>query len=162
MDSGATNMDIESQLRSQSHLIPEGQLRLFGCDCCQRLLSLFNDSILHELILFGQTRSIRQVDANEINLLRSKSDHVYNSIYPGFGDPSAMVLAISAGGEVAFTDSPLGAAINASAFAAEAVAKDAALQASDKDYDSIFELAYASERGHQAELLLKYVPDGKV
>lgn len=152
-------MDIESQLRSLSQLVPEGQLRSFGCDCCQRLLSLCNDSMLHELLLFGQARSIRPVDTDEINALRSKSTHVYDSLYPGYGDPSVPVLAISAGGEVAFTDSSLSAAINSSEFAAEAVAKNAALQASDKDYDSVFESAYSSERTHQADLLVKYTPD---
>src|SRR4051812_48199679 len=110
-------MDIESRLRTAAQLVPGGHLRTFGCKCCERLLPLFSESVLQELLSLGQTRSVREVDANDIRELRLKSMKVFESLYPGYGDPSSASLAISAVGELAFTDSSLVAAINSAELA---------------------------------------------
>jgi hypothetical protein len=154
-------MDIESQLESLSQFVPEGQLRSFGCECCQRSLPLCEDPILRELISFGQTRSARQVDIREINALRSRAVPIYDSLYPGYGSPSAPVLAMAACGEVAFTDSALKAAINAAGFAAAAIATNAAVQVPDGNYDAVFQATCASECAQQEKLLMKYVPKAR-
>lgn len=154
-------MDFEKQLRSVLERLSGEQPRSFGCDCCERIRSSFREPILEELISLGRLRIVRKIELNEFNLLRTKSSAVYDSVYPGYGDPSAFALAVSACGEVAFTDSPLDAAMNSSEFAAEAVAKKATLGARGSDYDSVYEAAYSSERLHQTSLLCRYVADSE-
>jgi len=93
----------------------------------------FDEAIHRELIAMGRARCRNQIDAREIDALRAKSSLIYDSLYPGHGPPSATTFALSAAGEVAFTDSALEAAVSASEFAAAAIAENAALRASEED-----------------------------
>jgi hypothetical protein len=149
-------IDLESMLRLLSESDPEGQLRVFGCECCDRVSKLCAEPLFTELVEFGRSRSIEPIDAKKMKRLQEQSVALYESLYPGFGTPSGQALAFNAAGEVAFTASSLQAAINASTFAAEAVAANAAQAVGANDYDAVYESAYSSERVVQAVLLRKY------
>ena len=151
-------MKLESRLRAIAASVLEGQLRAFGCACCRRLLPFFDVPILQEVIVFGESRSAGKFDVNDLIEIRDKSDIVYRSLYPGYDDPSADTLALCAAGEVAFTDSSLSAAINASEFAARALAKLPANLVPDEDYDTVYEPEFAKESANQLELLKQLIP----
>lgn len=146
-------MDIDTTLRELAQATPEGKLRLFACECCRRLIPTFRDVDLEDLIQFGEGRGSNKADQESLTALRNRFGLIYDSLYPGYGDPSPKALALSAAGEVAFTDSTLNAAINALEFSAEAIGKIAANEASDTEYDSAFDKAYALEREAQAGML---------
>ncbi|PQO28983.1 hypothetical protein [Blastopirellula marina] len=147
-------MNVNTLLSDIARTAPESELRQFACACCRRLLPMFPDLDLEELLLFGGSRGSGEPSREQAARLRSRFGEIYDSLYPGYGDPSAKVLALSAVGEAAFTDSPLNAAINALEFCADAIAK-AAAEPSAK-YDDDYEAAYATERGVQAEMLQRY------
>ena len=146
-------MDIESTLRELAQGTPEGKLRLFACECCRRLIPPFRDVELEELIQFGEGRGSGKADQESLTALRGRFGLIYDSLYPGDRDPSSEALALSAAGEVAFTDLALNAAINALEFSAEAIGNKAANEASEVDYDSAYDNAYALEREAQAGVL---------
>lgn len=146
-------MDIDTTLRELAQAAPEEKLRLFACECCRRLIPTFPDLDLEDLIRLGEGRGSGNTDQKSLTALGNRYDLIYDSLYPGYGDPSPKVLALSAAGEVAFTDSTLNAAINALEFSAEAIGKKAANEASDTEYDSAYDNAYALERETQAGML---------
>jgi hypothetical protein len=148
--------NIEASLRSLAKSVPEEQLRAIACDICLYSLSHFTDPIINELLAAGRARSIGNMHAAQVAALRERSERVCNSLYPGYGDPSELALAVGTAGELAFTDSGLLAAINSTEFVAEAAGKLAASTASDGDYDAIYESAYSSERARQFEYLKCY------
>jgi hypothetical protein len=150
--------EFESRLETLSKLVPEGQLRLFGCECCKRLLTYWRNPILLELIALGEARSVREVAQDEIDKLCNRSTKSYDNSFNDFDDPSAETFAIGACGEVAFTKADLTAAIGAADFAAEAIAQRAAekvhdINAPDSEYDKTFRAEFADERMHQERLL---------
>ncbi len=149
-------MDINPSLSKLADSTPEGRIRLFACDCCSRLIPVFPDLDLEKLILFGQNRSSGKTDQDSLLSLRNHFGKIYNSLYPGYGDPSPKTLALSSAGEVAFTDSSLDAAINALEFSADAIAKKAAYNATDTEYDRVYDDAYALERGAQSGMLHRF------
>lgn len=146
-------MDIDTTLRELAHSTTEKKLRLFACECCRRLILEFPDLDLEDLVKFGENRGESKSDQESLTALRSRFSRIYDSLYPGYGDPSPKALALSAAGEVAFTDSSLDSAINALEFSAEAIGKKAANEAPDPEYDSMYETAYAHEREAQARIL---------
>lgn len=150
-------MDIGSQLQSISNMLSDRQLRSFGCECCQRVRQVFDDPIVGELIAFGQLRSAREATDAEIKHLCDRSTAIYDSIFPDDGVPNAIVCALAAAGEVAFTESSLTAAIKAAEFAAAAIARSFAEKAPDGKYDSTFNQHYSKEEHHQKSILQKYM-----
>jgi hypothetical protein len=151
-------MDIDTTIRELAQVTPEGKLRLFACECCRRLIPSFPAVDLEDLIQFGEGRGSSKVDQESFTALRNRFGLIYDSLYPGYGDPSPEALALSAAGEVAFTDSTLSAAINALEFSAEAIGKKAANNASDTEYDSAYDIAYSLEREAQAGMLGRSFP----
>ena len=150
---------MEFQLRSLFALGQRKQLRSFACECCERLLAIWDDPALRGLISLARERIYRDVTQEELNAWLLRFDPVYDSYYPGYGDPSMPALCLAAAGEAIFTASPLDAAINAANFAAEAMAKNAASHGDDADYDQRFDEGYNSERDQQSELLTKLSQD---
>jgi len=116
-----TKGNVSESLRSAN--LTDNELRLFACQCCERLLNVFDQPMMHELLEMGRRRVRGSVSESDIDAVRKKSVALYDSLYPGYGEPSADVLALSAAGEVAFTENPLTAALNASGFAVQAVAE---------------------------------------
>ncbi|HEY4262365.1 MAG TPA: hypothetical protein VGM98_19545 [Schlesneria sp.] len=100
----------------------------------------------------------RAVTQEELNSWRDRYCPIYDSFYPGYGDPSIPALCLAAAGEVLFTDSSLTAAINAANFAAEAMAKNFARLGDDAEYDQRFDEGYQSERDRQLGLLIPGSP----
>jgi hypothetical protein len=103
--------------------------------------------------LFAERRANGQVDKDEHESLRTESTRVYDREYDGRGAPNAKVLAITAIGEAAFTDSSIDAAIGACTTASEAVAKAAAEPSPDDQYDATYLGASEKEAAIQAQLL---------
>ncbi len=128
-------------------------MREFACRCCRRLLPFFANLGLEELITFGESRCTGKVDKRELEALRNPSCDLYDALYPGFGDPSPEVCALSAVSSVAFTESALTAAVHAADFAASAIAKSAAIAGPDDEYDPTFDAVYAAESEEQMKLL---------
>jgi len=147
--------NVEAEIRSLAEMVPANNLRLFGCECCQRLSIFCDELLIDELIEFGLSRGTGVLDKDLMQALRERAVDVYERLYPGYGSPSAKALAFSAAGEVAFTVSSLDAAISAAAFAVLAIATNAAAASIDSDYDSAFELACSSERKMQTSLITK-------
>src|SRR5690349_2291419 len=100
-------MKLAARLKALLKLVPEGQRRLFGCECCKRLLTYWRNPILLEMITLGEARSVREVSQDEIDKLCDKSTKWLDSIYPGYDRPSALAFAISACGVIVFTKSHL-------------------------------------------------------
>lgn len=144
---------MEFRLRSMLALGQGRQLRAFACECCERLVCIWDDPSLRELLSFARERICRDVTQEELDAWRDRFDPVYDSLYPGYGDPSFQTLCIAAVGEVLFTASPLTAAINAANFAAEAMGKHFASLGDGTDYDQRVNEGYRSERDRQSELL---------
>jgi len=145
--------DPEALLRAEGGRLNASLLRRFACECCRRVSHLCGDPIYLRLLEFAESRVSGSASHDQLTTLRSDATRLYDRLYPGYGSPSATVLALSAVGEAAFTESPLNAAINASTTAAMAAASAAAVAADDEKYDAVHDATYLTERQAQSELL---------
>ena len=148
--------DPEALLETLGEQLDENQLRQFGCVCCRRVAELCPDPIFLKLLEFAEARAAGKKKGEPPAKLQSEMDKVYDSLYPGYGSPSPAALALTAVGEVVFTESALDAALNASSTAADAAAVSAAEGVDDDEYDAMSEETYAVERTWQAEQLRKF------
>ena len=151
--------DVDEILRSANALASPPILRKFAVDLCRRITKLCTDPSMEKIIELGRKRAEGSITNKELDDVGESFDEVYNSLYPGHGEPSTAALAYCAAGEVAFTESDLDSAINAACFAARTVASAKADKASDDEYDNVFEKTYQSERQAQVKLLKKYLSD---
>lgn len=149
--------DLEALLRAEAGQSAPGLLRRFACECCRRVSHLCGDAIYPRLLEFAGGRASGPPPDAQLAALRADAVRLYDALYPGYGSPSATVLALTAAGEAAFTESALDAAINASVAAAEALASSAAAAVDDARYDDVREATYRAERRAQLELLGKFV-----
>ena len=146
----------DSLLQHASGLLDAGQLRMFACECCRRLLLRCANPFFLKVLAAAERRAAGIDNDLEIEAVRSEFSRLYDSLYPGYGSPSPAVLALSAFGEPAFTKDPLTAAKLASSTAAMAVAGWAAELADDSQYDVTHDAAYARESIAQAEMLKSF------
>jgi len=145
-------IDIERALESSR--LSDRDLLSFACRCCDQLLESFDEPILGELLVIGRRRIDGKATADEIASIGKRFGVLYESLYPGGVDPSPLVLALSAVSETVYTRSPLTAALNASGFAARAIAKLAGeADPNGKSYDQVLDNVYRSIREMQKKLL---------
>ncbi len=145
--------DLEALLRGKGGQLAPDVLRRFACECCRRVSHLCSDPIYLRLLEFADERASGRPPHDQLTALRSDATRLYDTLYPGYGSPSATALALTAVGEAAFTESALDAAIGASSTAAEAMASSAAAAVDDAQYDDVHEATYRNERQVQLELL---------
>jgi hypothetical protein len=145
--------DLEALLRGKGRQLAPGLLRRFACECCRRVSHLCSDPIYLRLLEFAGERASGPPLHDQLTALRSDATRLYDTLYPGYGSPSATALALTAVGEAAFTESALDAAIGASSTAAEAMATSAAAGVEDARYDEVHEATYRAERQAQLEWL---------
>jgi hypothetical protein len=142
-----SDADLESLLRDPDRRWTDELLRGFAAMCCGRVSRLCSESIYVRLLDLAEHRA--GVHPDEVAALRAESLQIYETLYRGYGAPSAAALALTAAGEAAFTESTVDAAINASATAAMALAAAVAASATSAEYDAVYEAAYRRERTAQ-------------
>jgi hypothetical protein len=128
-------------------------LRRFACECSRRVLHICDDKVMPKLLAFAIKRISKKPAPKSLKRIGAESTRLYDSLYPGHSAPSAAVLALSAVGEAAFTESALTAATNAASFAADALGSFLASDADEELYDEVYSEAYNTERIAQIELL---------
>lgn len=149
-------MKLNDQLRELAKNASDRDSIAFGWVCCWRLISVFPELNLKEILDFCEFRATGPRGQTPNPEFRRKFGRQYDKLYPGYGDPSPSALALSAVGELAFTESALDAAINALEFAAEAIAKRSASAVNDSDFDVAYDTAYAVERSIQFDLMTDF------
>ena len=120
--------------------------------CSHRALPLCDHPVTRRMLEYAEKRAIGSLTKDEQASVRAESSALYDALYPGYGSPTAEVLALSAIGEAVFTVDPLTATINVVLFVADAIATAAGTKADPNDYDAAYEAAYLTEC--EAELAL--------
>ncbi|VTR97092.1 hypothetical protein [Tuwongella immobilis] len=150
--------DPESYIGVEGGRLNANLLRRFAAECCRRVSDLITDPIYLKLLEFAERRASNSPSQDQLTALRSEATRLYDTLYPGYGSPSAAALALTAVGEAAFTDSSADAAISASSTAAEARATAAAMAVDDDRYDDTHDETYADERQCQLAMLKRLDP----
>ncbi|MFO0938533.1 MAG: hypothetical protein U0798_18670 [Gemmataceae bacterium] len=154
---GTNTSELAALLRGKNgHLSPE-VLRCFACVCCKRVSRLCQDPLFLRLLEFAFGRASGEFLHDQLIALRSEASLLYDSLYPGYGTPSASALALTAVGEAAFTESALDAAISASSTSAEASATSATANVEDAEYDSVYGTTFQNEQQAQMEVLRQLI-----
>src|SRR5215471_15998853 len=91
--------DIEALLQGKGRQLASSLLRRFACECCRRVAHLCSDPIYVSLLEFVAARASGTSLHDELTALRSDAIRSYDALYPGYGSPSAAVLALTAVGE---------------------------------------------------------------
>jgi hypothetical protein len=151
--------DAVALVKLGNSALDDSALRQFAYQCCRRAIPLFPNSLVADLLAFGERRASEfQIDS-ELKSMRDKCTELYDSVYPGYGAPSPRALVLSAVGEIAFTESALKATTNACTTAAEAVAVAAGLAAPESQYDWAHDKALAKETAAQAAIFRSLFPN---
>ena len=157
-------MNLESQLRSIAASVPEGRLRLFGCECCRRLSPYYDHPAIARMIALAELRSTRHVSRKKISEICDPFDAVYEALENEYlegdcDDGSPAMLALCAAFEVACVDSSFDAAVGAAEFTARSIAKYVCFDADPAHYDEVYEPAVAAEVDYQKKLLVRFFRD---
>jgi hypothetical protein len=145
--------DVEAMVRFASQHVSRKELLSLATDYCQEVLSLVPGQIALRLLEVARDR-VKGADlADALKSVRTDSDALYQQLYPGYGAPSPAALALTALGELVFTQDETQAAVTALTTAAEAKAVAAGLAVSDVLYDQAHDAEIEQECRRQVDFI---------
>lgn len=149
--------DPTAMLEAIQGVVDDSLFRRFACACCRRIEDLVRYDEVAELLSLAERHASAEPVNNELDAVGSRVNCIYDSLYPGYGSPSAEVMAIVAISSAAHTTDAHRCAVLASQSAAEALALQAAHGVTDARYDAAHKERLAAEFVAQANLLRELI-----